>query len=123
MRIWILASLAVLLSACRFVGGDDSAEDLDTADICTDAPTVTWNNFGHGFVLENCQGCHASTTPDRYEAPEDVFFDTVEDVWMWSDRILVRATGDDPSMPPSGGVGDDDRTKLEWWLTCATSGT
>ena len=47
-------------------GPEDSAPADDSAAIdpfCVDQPVVTWANFGAGFVLEACQGCHASTTP------------------------------------------------------------
>ena len=117
MRRWISIAICALVTACG------EKEPLDTADLCSDVPTVTWNNFGHGFVLENCQGCHASTTPNRYGAPEEVYFDTVEDAWTWSQRMLIRSTGDNPTMPPNGGVDVDERTKLEWWLLCADYGT
>ena len=95
----------------------------DTGDFCDDVATVTYNNFGQGFMTENCQGCHASTAPNRYGAPEEVSFDAVEDCWTWVDRILARSTGDSPSMPPQGGVSDDDRIRLSWWLRCADFGT
>ena len=108
---------------CVFATGCGDKIAIDTAGACSDVPTVTWNNFGHGFVLENCQGCHASTAPNRYSAPEEVYFDTVEDVWFWSERVLVRSAGDDPTMPPNGGVQAEERTKLEWWLVCAEHGT
>jgi hypothetical protein len=102
----------------------DTDDPADTAAaFCDGVPTLAYTNFGEGFLRENCQGCHASTAPDRYDAPEDVFFDTVEDAWAWSARILARSTGDDPSMPPQGGVTADDRTRLEWWLRCGTPGT
>jgi hypothetical protein len=51
-----------------------------------------------------------------------VFFDTVEDAWEWSDRILDRATGESPTMPPLGGVSEDERQKLAWWLLCGEEG-
>lgn len=96
----------------------------DSADpACADAPTVTWNSFGAGFILENCQGCHASTAPDRFGAPDAVVFDTLTDCWDQADRILARAAGVSPTMPPQGGTTEDDRTLLTWWLTCATPGT
>jgi uncharacterized membrane protein len=79
---------------------------------------VTWNNFGQGFLIENCQTCHASTSPNRHDAPEEITFDTEADVSRWKDAILDEATGDDPQMPPEGGVTEDDRYKLEVWLTC-----
>ncbi len=89
---------------------------------CAGVPLLSWGNFGHAFLLENCQGCHASTAPDRYGAPEASTFDTVEDAWRQADRILARAWADDATMPPSGGVSADDRTRLGWWLTCGEEG-
>ena len=113
-------------------GGDGGLSDsglsdggaVDTADaFCEEGPTMTWANFGDGFLIENCNGCHAATSANRYGAPEYVTFDTVEQVWVWATIILAVATGDDPVMPPTGGVEDDDRLRLEYWLRCAESGT
>jgi uncharacterized membrane protein len=111
----VFAWLVVLL-ACT--GGE-------TADsgACADAPVVTWETFGHGFVTENCQSCHASTTLDRHGAPESMVFDTVDDVWANADRVLVRAGAEPPTMPPEGGTTADDRELLQTWLTCAEKGT
>jgi hypothetical protein len=110
----------LLLAACG--GGDAPADGEDTADlpaICEDAPVVTWDNFGAGFVKESCQPCHASTAAERHDAPDTVVFDTEHDVQLWSAQILDIATGESPTMPPQGGVSDDDRYLLEVWLTCA----
>ncbi|MDG1482500.1 MAG: hypothetical protein P8R54_23115 [Myxococcota bacterium] len=101
---------------------DSSTEPVVSPGPCEDVPTVTYSSFGEGFMTENCQGCHASTAADRYGAPEGVTFDTVKEVWLWQERILARSVGDNISMPPAGGVSKDDRTKLEWWLTCAEEG-
>jgi len=99
-------------------GGDDTADAW-----CEEQPTVVYNNFGKSFMTTYCQGCHASAAVDRYGAPEEVTFDDVDEVWSWQSRILARSTGDDPSMPPSGGVHEDDRYLLLVWLTCADPGT
>ena len=50
----------IWLLACA-TGGSDSA------DTCTDAPLVTWDSWGHGFMAEECQPCHASTSTTRNE--------------------------------------------------------
>ncbi len=101
-------------------------EPEDTAepepDFCEDAPLLTWENFGRGFITEACQGCHASTAANRYGAPDEVIFDTVEITWEQVDRVLARGAGDYPSMPPLGGTTDMDRLKLEYWLLCGEEG-
>ena len=88
------------------------------ADACSDEPVLTWANFGQGFMLENCQACHAATSPNRQGAPEGVSFDTEEQAWELLPRILARATGDAPDMPPQDGVDSEDRERLRIWLTC-----
>jgi uncharacterized membrane protein len=105
----------LLLSAC----GDKAADD---SGLCAGAPVVTWENFGAGFIVERCQTCHASTSPNRNDAPEEVTFDTEEQVQAWADRILARVLDDANPMPPQGGVDDDDLTLLETWLGCADTG-
>jgi uncharacterized membrane protein len=97
----------------------------DTGPSCEDAETVTWDNFGKGFLTENCQTCHASTAEgyDRNGAPEEVTFDTKDQAWTWASRILIMATGENPLMPPEGGVGDDARLQLFWWLGCGEEGS
>lgn len=106
--------LLPLLLACG--SGDDSGADAEA--FCEDAVVVTWESWGQGFLIESCQPCHASTSADRNGAPQDVSFDTESDAWTHRERILARSTGDAPSMPPAGGVDDDDRVRLEIWLRC-----
>lgn len=122
------AGVLALVVAC---GGDkdqstpvdsgDADQLLDTGSVdplCVDAPVVTWSSWGEGFVSQNCQSCHRSTTTDRRGAPEEVTFDTEDSALSHADRILARAAGEAPTMPPSGGVSEDDRYLLEVWLTC-----
>lgn len=121
----VLAPLLVFF-ACA-VGGDPAAGDTGAGadshdEACADVPTLDWDNFGHGFLVASCQGCHASTATERQGAPEAVVFDTVDDAWRQKEAILRSAAGDAPSMPPRGGVSDDDRTRLKWWLECGTPG-
>ena len=120
--MWML--LAACFGPAEDTGGplESSVEDI-TDPFCVDAPAVRWTNFGEGFILHNCQGCHASSTPDRHGAPEEVDFDTLERVWEQRWLVLGTAAGESPTMPPEGGVSDDDRTRLEWWLRCAPEGT
>jgi uncharacterized membrane protein len=96
----------------------DADTDTDTAAICVDAPVITWESWGQGFMIEACQGCHASTATNRYGAPTGVVFDTQDDVYLWRSSILARAAATPPTMPPAGGTTADDRYYLEVWLTC-----
>jgi uncharacterized membrane protein len=88
------------------------------AELCADAPVTTYDNFGAGFLTQSCTTCHSSSTLDRHGAPPAVVFDSEEDVWAQADRILSVTVGEAPTMPPQGGVTDDDRYRLEVWLTC-----
>ncbi len=108
---------ALLLLGCS----DGTTGDTGTADdtgFCADAPLLTWDNFGAGFVTENCQSCHASEAADRYGAPEGVIFDTYEDTMDQAARVLERTLATESPMPPQGGVTDDDKLRLEYWLVC-----
>jgi uncharacterized membrane protein len=112
-----LVLFGVVAAGCTGEGA--SEPDTDGPAICADAPVVTWDNFGAGFMTQHCQACHASTAPDRHGAPAEVVFDTEEDAWAWADRVLARAIGEgEATMPPQGGVSEDDRYLLEVWLTC-----
>jgi uncharacterized membrane protein len=101
-----------------------AAADVDTASatICDGAPTVRWANFGAAFMLHECQPCHGSLVTDRAGAPPDVHFDTADDVWRQASRVLARAASDPPSMPPAGGISEEDQASLKLWLLCAPVG-
>jgi uncharacterized membrane protein len=117
--VWLLLLACVTsTSDTRDTGSVDSQDPF-----CVDAPVVRWTNFGQAFVLGNCQGCHASTSPNRYEAPEHITFDDVDQVWDQRLMVLGVAAPEDATMPPSGGVHADDRMRLRWWLECAPEGT
>jgi len=101
--------LLALLAGCA--GGESD-------DPCADAPVVTYASFGQDFMRENCQSCHASTSDNRNGAPEDVVFDTEDDVWERADRVLERAGAEPPTMPPQGGLEADDQERMRIWLEC-----
>ncbi len=108
---------------CLLLGCAEEAVE-DTGDACAEVPQVAYENWGEGFLVENCQSCHASTAANRYGAPEGVSFDTVEEAWEWQDRILARAVEDSSApMPPAGGVPEEDLQRLVWWFECAEEGT
>ena len=117
----VLAATALL--GCDADGAlappDDASPGAEAAaDPCAEAPVTTWANFGHGFLIGNCQGCHASTATDRHGAPLGVSFDTPAEVSRLRSAILATATGPAPTMPPAGGVSEPDRARLARWLAC-----
>jgi hypothetical protein len=85
---------------------------------CEDAPLVTWETFGEGFIRGNCTSCHRSTASDRHDAPTGVDFDDYDAVMAWKDPILAMAGSEPPQMPPGGGTSVEERDKLAIWLTC-----
>ena len=82
---------------------------------CLSLPT--YEDWAQGFFKGKCQSCHASTTPNRHGAPENVIFDTYPDIEPWisaiEQSVLVQET-----MPPSGGVTEEERILLSQWLAC-----
>lgn len=103
-------TLLLLLLGC---GGGEPTDAF-----CEEAPPVSWDYWGEGFMIESCQPCHASTAAERNGAPVDVVFDSEADVRRQAAAILAVATGEDPSMPPAGGPTEEDRALLEAWLRC-----
>jgi len=115
------AVLALLLCGCM---ADEIEEATETEDaLCgPETPVVTWHTFGQGFVDTYCQGCHASTTVDRQGAPEIFAFDEASDVVAQAEAVLdaTAPLEGEPRMPPNGGPSEEDRERLEIWLTCFT---
>jgi uncharacterized membrane protein len=109
--------MILLLLACS--GQKESVLD---SGLCAAAPVETWANFGEAFVTQSCQSCHSSTQSNRQGAPEEVTFDTADQVWALSDRVLARAAAEPPTMPPQGGTSEEDRERLRIWLSCGTPG-
>lgn len=101
--------LLLLMLSCA------KGEAVDTGACAQSA--VSWDSFGQGFLITHCQGCHASTSPQRYGAPEGIAFDTQAQAAELQDAI-ERTVLDQESMPPAGGINDEERALLEQWLAC-----
>ena len=97
----------VLLSAC--------SHDMNSEIICTEAPT--YDDWTQGFMSSNCQSCHATTALNRYNAPVSIYFDTYDDVVRQRD-IIYSSVIEQGSMPPGGGVQEEDIILLQRWLAC-----
>lgn len=87
---------------------------------CPPAGTsLTYENFGKGFLDRECNTCHAEGAGYRHGAPEGYAFDTIEGVVEHRARIFVRSATTNVSMPP--GPEDppaEEREKLAEWLAC-----
>lgn len=109
---------AMLWLAC---GGDGVVEETgDAVDSTAPLPEtcdVRWDAWANGFFATYCRSCHSENSPHRYDAPEGVDLDTLEDADEWSDRIRVRVL-DDETMPQGGGVPAAELTRLDEWLDC-----
>ena len=108
--------VSIALGACTVQ--DAGITEPDPQACGADTPTITWETFGEGFLSTYCQGCHASGTPNRQGAPENILFDTEDDALAFGGLILNTAASDEPRMPPNGGPLQEDRDRLYIWLTC-----
>ncbi|HEU4405206.1 MAG TPA: hypothetical protein VFS43_07945 [Polyangiaceae bacterium] len=101
------------------VGGAPPSKGPSTED-CPPESELTYENFGAPFLLSWCNGCHSSSLPEgsRQSAPLGIDFDGIDKVRAQSARILARTTGESPTMPPSGGPPEAERSKLAEWLAC-----
>ena len=82
---------------------------------CSTAPT--YDDWTKGFLDGKCQSCHASSTPNRHNAPSDITFDGENEAIYWIEKIEETVFFEE-SMPPSGGVTDDEKMLLMEWMDC-----
>ena len=89
---------------------------LDTATLvhCEEPSYQEWTE---GFLMGKCQSCHAVHSPNRYGAPENVFFDSEEASIYWLSSI-ERTVLNAETMPPSGGVTEEEKELLRRWIEC-----
>ena len=98
-------------------GGEDSA--LGSGDCVTDTGGgyPTWAGFGEAFFAGRCASCHAASAPERFGAPESVTFDSEEEVLLQLGAVR-RVILYDASMPPGGGLHEDELARVELYLDC-----
>jgi uncharacterized membrane protein len=118
---WVgFALLVGIIAACsgESSGGQPPPSDPESQP-CEDS-TLSYQNFAAPFVISWCRGCHGESQPVamRQNAPVAVNFDTAEDVRGQAERLLARATGAAPTMPPAGGPSDEERALLAEWIGC-----
>ena len=93
-----------------YIDGRDCPEDV----------VATWTNFGQGFLLTHCVGCHSSLLGEgeRGGAPMGADFETQEQVQAWLGPIYSRSGDDNTTMPPVDSIASEDRYVLGDWLAC-----
>jgi uncharacterized membrane protein len=88
----------------------------DSSD-CTSANEVEWNYWTDGFFSTYCNGCHSSTTVNRYGAPESINFDSEQEVLFQAD-LIYNSVLITQNMPKGGGIGEDELQFLKTYLIC-----
>jgi uncharacterized membrane protein len=96
------------------LGAAACGNDLDP--VCSSSD-LTYETFGAPFVTTWCRGCHSRDQAMRQQAPEDINFDTRDDIVRFSGAIRTRA-GLARTMPPAGGPSAEERRLLVEWLGC-----
>ncbi len=113
MRTLVLLLLGAALLAC---GPGDT---IDRYACPTQGTTLTYDNFGRGFLDQWCQTCHDAADGSRNGAPSAYDFHDRAAVLEYRDRIFARAADDNSSMPPGpDGPPSDERHHLAEWLAC-----
>ena len=113
MMLWFVLACA----------SQEETEDTAMA-LCQHTPSLSYANFGKGYIDFHCIGCHSADLPEthRVGAPLGVDFNTYDDVLHWADRIEARGTrfySQPITMPPGGGPTSSELDMFESWLTCA----
>ena len=87
-----------------------------------DCAQVPWNynNVGAPFMRTWCTSCHHGDLPEgeRADAPSTINLDTYSDVITHLERISARSLSDPPTMPPAGGVPEEELQRLREWIIC-----
>lgn len=121
MRALVLALLA--LTACS---SNDSVFGPPTESVCPTTSTLTYENFGQGFMESYCTRCHASDRhgDDRHGAPSFHDFDTLFGIKAVFDHVDETAAAGpaatNTGMPNDSGAKPtlEERTQLGEWIAC-----
>ena len=111
-------AVARLLAAALAVGCEDPPAPAVTDTSCGGDFELNWDNFGDAFFHTWCRSCHSADAPQRFDAPEGVDFDTIDEVRAYKDRVQVRVI-DEHTMPLGGGISQDELDTLQIYLDCS----
>jgi uncharacterized membrane protein len=109
--------LATLLAAAGGCAASPTTPDTGAFDCDTIEFDTTWLAVGRPFFRTYCCSCHTAEANERFGAPEDVNFDTEEEVRSYQERISIRVL-DEGTMPLGGGIPDEDLELLDIYLEC-----
>lgn len=121
-RILAALSLCLSLTACDH---EHEHEGPPSGAECAEGSTLTWDNFGKGFMETYCTRCHATsvTGAARQGAPSDHNFETAALVRMQIEHIDGQTAAGPDSVNTEMPIGsptptEDERRKLGEWLAC-----
>lgn len=121
-------------SVCRILGlfllvaapsGCEEDEGTPSGATCPEGSTLTWDNFGKGFMDSYCTRCHSTTLTGaaRQGAPNDHNFDSVELLREELDHTDEQAAAGPTSVNTLMPIGaptpsQAEREQLGEWLAC-----
>jgi uncharacterized membrane protein len=134
---WRLFPLTALALLCLGHGGCEEDKDAHAHDhshegrasgaTCPEEGGPTARDFGRAFLESYCLSCHSAsvTGPARGGAPEEVNFDSLEEVRRQAETIDTHCaagpSASNSAMPPSSSPHQptqEERLKLGQWLAC-----
>jgi uncharacterized membrane protein len=125
-----LAVRSLVLCALVACGGPDSVFGPPTEAVCPPTSTLTYENFGKGFMTQYCTRCHSSELvgADRMGAPSFHDFDSIYGIRAVANHI-DETTASGPAatnlgMPPDKPAPTlDERKQLAEWIACGAPST
>lgn len=111
-----MAPLLLLLLACGRGEGDRRFDGGD-AEGCG-----SWETVGLPVLLGACTSCHAAglVGEARHGAPEGLDLDSLAGARAWAEAVTAAVEAG--SMPPGGGLSEEDAARLIAWLGCGAPG-
>src|SRR5262245_23295403 len=121
-----IVALVALTAGCGSSHDDDHThEGTASAAVCPTTQTLTYENFGKGFMQSYCLRCHSEnvTGAARNGAPADHNFDHLDEIQGLKEHIDEHAAAGptvvNTEMPPDAPLPTvDERRKLGEWLAC-----